>query len=163
MQMLHYWYVFLLSLKYSGLKERFSITIWQKQGLLFCAIVRQNLSHSRGQLWHPAVTLCGTSEAEIFVQQPFAVPKETERHKIVTSRILPTNPYFTKLPIFSLLTFIFWIGYSDTCSVPRLKNLHILRTTERLTQNRIALKSYHYRPHGGRTIGRPKKRWREQL
>ena len=25
------------------------------------------------------------------------------------------------------------------------------------------LKSYHYRPQGRRTIGRPKKRWREQL
>ena len=27
----------------------------------------------------------------------------------------------------------------------------------------IPLKSYHYRPQGRRTIGRPKKRWREQL
>ena len=33
----------------------------------------------------------------------------------------------------------------------------------RMPQNRISLKSYHYRPHGRRTIGRPKKRWREQL
>jgi len=33
---------------------------------------------------------------------------------------------------------------------------------QRMPQNRIALKSYHYRPQG-RTIGRPKKRWREQL
>ena len=32
-----------------------------------------------------------------------------------------------------------------------------------LPQNRIPLKSYHYRPQGRRTIGRPKKRWREQL
>jgi hypothetical protein len=29
--------------------------------------------------------------------------------------------------------------------------------------NRIPLKSYHYRLQGRRTIGRPKKRWREQL
>jgi hypothetical protein len=29
--------------------------------------------------------------------------------------------------------------------------------------NRIPLKSYHYRPQGRRTIGRPKKRWQEQL
>ena len=29
--------------------------------------------------------------------------------------------------------------------------------------NRIPLKSYHYKPKGKRTIGRPKKRWREQL
>jgi len=34
---------------------------------------------------------------------------------------------------------------------------------QRMTQNRIPLKSYHYRPQGRRTIGRPKKRWREQL
>jgi len=33
----------------------------------------------------------------------------------------------------------------------------------RMPQNRIHLKSYHYRPQGRRTIGRPKKRWREQL
>jgi len=33
----------------------------------------------------------------------------------------------------------------------------------RMPQNRIPLKSYHYRPQGRRTIGRPKKRWREQL
>ena len=34
---------------------------------------------------------------------------------------------------------------------------------QRMTQNRIPLKSYYYRPQGRRTIGRPKKRWREQL
>ena len=34
---------------------------------------------------------------------------------------------------------------------------------QRMSQNRISLKSYHYRPEGRRTIGRPKKRWREQL
>ena len=32
-----------------------------------------------------------------------------------------------------------------------------------MPQNRIPLKSYCYRPEGRRTIGRPKKRWREQL
>jgi len=34
---------------------------------------------------------------------------------------------------------------------------------QRMPQNRIPWKSYHYRPQGRRTIGRPKKRWREQL
>jgi len=34
---------------------------------------------------------------------------------------------------------------------------------QRMPQNRIRLKSYHYRPQGRRKIGRPKKRWREQL
>jgi len=34
---------------------------------------------------------------------------------------------------------------------------------QRMPQNRIPLKSYHYRPQGRRAIGRPKKRWREQL
>jgi len=34
---------------------------------------------------------------------------------------------------------------------------------QRMPSNRIPLKSYHYRPQGRRTIGRPKKRWREQL
>ena len=34
---------------------------------------------------------------------------------------------------------------------------------QRMPQNRIPLKSYHYRPQGRRTIGRPKKRLREQL
>ena len=34
---------------------------------------------------------------------------------------------------------------------------------QRIPQNRIPFKSYHYRPQGRRTIGRPKKRWREQL
>jgi len=34
---------------------------------------------------------------------------------------------------------------------------------QRMPQNPIPLKSYHYRPQGRRTIGRPKKRWREQL
>jgi len=32
-----------------------------------------------------------------------------------------------------------------------------------IPQNRFPLKSYQYRPQGRRTIGRPKKRWREQL
>jgi hypothetical protein len=34
---------------------------------------------------------------------------------------------------------------------------------QRMPQNRISLKSFHYSPHRKRTIGRPKKRWREQL
>jgi len=34
---------------------------------------------------------------------------------------------------------------------------------QRMPQKRIPLKSYHYRPQGRRTTGRPKKRWREQL
>jgi hypothetical protein len=34
---------------------------------------------------------------------------------------------------------------------------------QRMPPNRIPLKSYHYRPQGRRTIGRPKKRWRDQL
>jgi len=34
---------------------------------------------------------------------------------------------------------------------------------QRMPQNQIPLKSYHYGPQGRRTIGRPKKRWREQL
>jgi len=34
---------------------------------------------------------------------------------------------------------------------------------QRMPQNRIPLKSYRYRPKGRRTIGRPKKRWGEQL
>ena len=33
----------------------------------------------------------------------------------------------------------------------------------RIPQNRIPLKPYNYTPQGRRTIGRPKKRWREQL
>jgi hypothetical protein len=38
-----------------------------------------------------------------------------------------------------------------------------LLRSQRMPQNRIPLKSYHYKPQGRRTIGRPKKRWREQL
>jgi hypothetical protein len=34
---------------------------------------------------------------------------------------------------------------------------------QRMPQNRIPLKSFHYSPQVKRTIGRPKKRWREQL
>jgi hypothetical protein len=34
---------------------------------------------------------------------------------------------------------------------------------QRIPQNRIPLKSHHYKPQGRRTIGRPKKRLREQL
>ena len=34
---------------------------------------------------------------------------------------------------------------------------------QRKPLNRIPLESYHYWPQGRRTIGRPKKRWREQL
>ena len=36
-------------------------------------------------------------------------------------------------------------------------------TCEECQKNRIRLKSYHYRPRGRRTVGRSKKRWREQL
>jgi len=38
-----------------------------------------------------------------------------------------------------------------------------LSRLQRMPRNRIALKSYHYRPQERRTVGRAKKRWREQL
>ena len=41
----------------------------------------------------------------------------------------------------------------------RNRHLHL----QRMPLHRIPLKSYHYRPQGRRTIGRPKKRWRGQL
>jgi len=51
-------------------------------------------------------------------------------------------------------------GTLDNIDEYRLNwHLHL----QRMPQNRIPLKSYHYRPHGRSTIGRPKKRWREQL
>ena len=34
---------------------------------------------------------------------------------------------------------------------------------QKMPQKRILLKSYYYRPQGRRTIGRPKKSWREQF
>jgi hypothetical protein len=34
---------------------------------------------------------------------------------------------------------------------------------QRMLQSRNQLKSYHYRPQGRRTIGRPNKLWRKQL
>ena len=49
-------------------------------------------------------------------------------------------------------------GILDKIDEHRLNwHLHL----QRMPQNRIPLKSYHYRPQGRRTIGRPKKRWRE--
>jgi hypothetical protein len=41
--------------------------------------------------------------------------------------------------------------------------LNWLLHLQRMPLNRIPLKSHHYRPQERRTIGRPKKRWREQL
>jgi hypothetical protein len=38
-----------------------------------------------------------------------------------------------------------------------------LLNLQRMPQNRIPSKSYLYSPQGKRTVGRPKKRWREQL
>jgi len=66
-------------------------------------------------------------------------------------------------------------GYKTNGSVRReLQTECIIDTTDeyrrnwllhfqRMPLNRIPLKSYHYRPQGRRTIGRPKKCWREQL
>ena len=51
-------------------------------------------------------------------------------------------------------------GILDKMNEYRLNwRLHL----QRMSQNRISLKSYRYRPQGRRTIGRPKKRWGEQL
>jgi len=51
-------------------------------------------------------------------------------------------------------------GIQDKIDEYRLNwHLHL----QRMPQNRIPLKSYHYRPQRRRTIGRPKKRWREHL
>jgi hypothetical protein len=41
--------------------------------------------------------------------------------------------------------------------------LNWLLHLQRMPQIRIPLKSYHYKPQWRRAIGRPKKRWREQL
>ena len=52
-----------------------------------------------------------------------------------------------------------------TCVLDKIDEyrLNWLLHLQRMPQNRIPLKSYHYRPQGRRTIGRQKKRWREQL
>jgi len=52
-----------------------------------------------------------------------------------------------------------------TCILDKIDEyrLNWLLHLQRMPQNRILLKSYHYRQQGRRTIGRPKKRWREQL
>jgi hypothetical protein len=52
-----------------------------------------------------------------------------------------------------------------TCTLDRIDEyrLNWLLHSQRMPQNRIPLKSYRYRPQGRRTIGRPKKLWREQL
>ena len=51
-------------------------------------------------------------------------------------------------------------GILDKIDEYRLNwHLHL----QRMPHNRILLKSYHYGPQGRRTIGRPKKLWREQL
>jgi len=52
-----------------------------------------------------------------------------------------------------------------TCILDKIDEyrLNWLLHLQRMPQNRIPLKSYHYRPQGKRTIGRPKKCWQEQL
>jgi len=51
-----------------------------------------------------------------------------------------------------------------TCILDKIDEyrLNWLLDLQRMPQNGIPLKSYHYRPQG-RRIGRPKKRWREQV
>jgi hypothetical protein len=53
----------------------------------------------------------------------------------------------------------------NTCILDKIDeySLNWFLHLQRMPQNRIPLKSYRYRPQGRRTIGRPKKRWREQL
>jgi len=53
--------------------------------------------------------------------------------------------------------------YITHTSVMCIMILSWLLPLQRMPPNRIPLKSYHYRPQGRRTIGRPKKRWRGQL
>jgi len=48
---------------------------------------------------------------------------------------------------------------NSLCKYRRKWLLHL----QKIPPYRISLKSYHYRPQGRRAIGRPKKRWREQL
>jgi hypothetical protein len=42
-------------------------------------------------------------------------------------------------------------------------NLSNRSNLQRMPQHQIPLKSYYYSPQGKRTVGRPKKRWRQQL
>jgi len=48
------------------------------------------------------------------------------------------------------------------CKIDEYRRSWLLHL-QRMPHNRIPLKSYQYNPQGKRTIGRPKKRWREQL
>jgi hypothetical protein len=53
------------------------------------------------------------------------------------------------------------------CILDRI-DVHVYRRNwllhlQRMSQNRVPSKSYRYSPQGKRTVGRPKKRWREQL
>jgi len=56
-------------------------------------------------------------------------------------------------------------GLQTECILDKIDEYrrNLLLLLQRMPLNRIPLKSYHYKPQGRRTIGRPKKRWREQL
>jgi len=54
----------------------------------------------------------------------------------------------------------FYATCIDDCSKRQQNSFYF---QSRVSQNRIPLKSYYYRPQGRRTIGRPRKRWKEQL
>jgi hypothetical protein len=58
-----------------------------------------------------------------------------------------------------------WRELQITCTLDKIDEyrLNWFLHLQRMPQNRSPLKSYRYRPQGRRTIGRPKKLWREQL
>jgi len=88
--------------------------------------------------------------------------------KIYNTLVLPTFLYGSE-------NWTLWTLYDHKTNDYILRELRItgilddeygrnwLLHLQRMPQNRIPLKSYRYRPQGRRTIGRPKKRWREQL
>ena len=73
----------------------------------------------------------------------------------------------TILKIYNILVLPTFLYGSQNWTLTALQRRRIeaagMKLLKPLASNWIPLKSYHYRPQGRRTIGRPKKRWREQL
>ena len=109
-------------------------------------------------LWLLFVTV--TTDME-FRADSLSVQLRTEyrnrEHSSITSRI--------RIPVGTRIYYIYIIYICVCVCVDKIDEygrnwfLHL----QRVPQDRIPLKSYHYRPQGRKTIGRPKKRWREQL
>ena len=133
-----------------------------------------SVHHQESSTVHTAIGICHTGYADCLLTSITCV---TYTYCVYSARLLmmdrdTVRNMCSHIPKINFRKLVLLVGFVIRIYHDRITGIldkineyrrNWLSHLQRMPQNRIPLKSYHYRQQGRRTIGRPKKRWCEQL